>query len=476
METLQDYKLNEKSLATINPANGEIITHVEMPSQEEIDRLIKQATNAYQQWSHMSMKERADCLFQAARILKSKKNEIAKLETLDTGKPINETMNIDLPSAIESIEFFAGAIQTYYGQQQACHNGSFYTRHEPLGVCLGIGAWNYPLQIACWKSAPALACGNAMLFKPSELTPLTAKKLEEIYIEAGIPQSIFTVVQGAGNIGSYLCEHPDIAKISLTGAVSTGKKVMTSAAKTLKPVTLELGGKSPLIIFEDCQIENAVEGALMANFYCQGEVCSNGTRVFVHESIQDAFTEKLRQRTAQLSIGTPLNPATQVGALISAQHMDKVLSYIAIGKREGANLLLGGNRVMTPECCKGYFVEPTIFTNCHDDMQIVKEEIFGPVLSILTFKDENEVIRRANNTFYGLSAGIFTENIRRAHRVVERLQAGTCWINTYNITPLAMPFGGYKLSGLGRENGMQVLSHYTQQKSVYIEYGDIRFE
>jgi betaine-aldehyde dehydrogenase len=340
-------------------------------------------------------------------------------------------------------------------------------------VVAGIGAWNYPLQIACWKSAPALACGNAMIFKPAELTPLTAIKLEEIYAAAGVPTGVFQVVQGLADTGRLLTRHPQIRKVSLTGEVGTGRAVMADAAATLKQVTLELGGKSPLIVFGDAKLENAVSGALLGNFYSAGEVCSNGTRVFVHRSLRAAFIERLRERTEAMKVGDPLDPSTQVGALISEEHMDKVLGFIARGRAQGARLVTGGSRVTAGELARGFFVAPTVFDGCRDDMDIVRQEIFGPVMSVLEFEDEDEVVARANATEFGLSAAVFTNDLARAHRVIANLEAGTCWINHYNITPVELPFGGVKMSGLGRENGRAAIEHYTQLKSVYVALGDI---
>lgn len=307
-----------------------------------------------------------------------------------------------------------------------------------------------------------------MIFKPAELTPLTAIELEKAYRDAGLPDGLFQVVQGKADTGRLLSLHPDIAKVSLTGEVGTGKKVMVDAAGTLKYVTFELGGKSALIVFEDADLDEAVSGALLANFYSAGEVCTNGTRVFVHKSIRDAFLAKLKARTEAMVIGDPLDPATQMGALISPAHMEKVLGYIALGQQQGATLLTGGKRVTAGNLANGAFVQPTIFTGCTDDMAIVREEIFGPVMAVLDFEDEAEVVARANNTSFGLAAGIFTNNLTRAHRVIAALEAGTCWINTYNITPIEMPFGGNKQSGLGRENGRAAIEHYTQLKSVYV--------
>jgi betaine-aldehyde dehydrogenase len=312
-----------------------------------------------------------------------------------------------------------------------------------------------------------------MIFKPAELTPLTAVKLSEIYREAGLPEGVFQVVQGYAETGQLLTRHPAIRKISLTGEVSTGKAVMADAASTLKQVTLELGGKSPLIVFGDAHLDNAVSGALLGNFYSAGEVCSNGTRVFVHRSVRAEFIERLRARTAAMKVGDPLDPDTQVGALISAEHMQKVLGLIARGRAQGARLISGGARITHGALGRGCFVAPTIFDACHDDMDIVRQEIFGPVMSVLEFESEAEVLARANATEFGLAAGVFTNDLTRAHRVIAQLEAGTCWINHYNVTPIELPFGGVKLSGLGRENGRAALEHYTQLKSVYVAMADV---
>jgi betaine-aldehyde dehydrogenase len=409
-----------------------------------------------------------------ADLLRARNDELARLETLDTGKPIQETSVVDVLSGAECFEYFAGLAGAIAGEQVDLGPRAFgYTRREPLGVVAGIGAWNYPLQIACWKSAPALACGNAMIFKPAELTPLSALKLAEIMTEAGVPDGVFNVLQGAAETGRMLSRHPSIRKISLTGEVGTGRAVMRDAADTLKYVTLELGGKSPLIVFEDADLQQAVAGALLANFYSAGEVCSNGTRVFVHRNVAAQFLELLQERVARMRIGDPLDPATQVGALISEAHMQKVLGYIDLGRKEGARLLCGGHRVTQGACASGYFVAPAIFDSCEDGMRIVKEEIFGPVMAVLAFSEESEVVTRANATEFGLSAGVFTRDLARAHRVIALLQAGTCWINHYNITPIALPFGGMKQSGLGRENGRAAIEHYTQVKSVYVNLGEV---
>ncbi len=456
---------------TINPATGEVLAAVQHASDADVDRAVDSAREGFAVWSQMTGAERGRILNRAAAILRERNDELARLEVLDTGKPIAEASTVDVISGAECLEFFAGVAPTIRGDYHDLGSNYGFTRREPLGVTAGIGAWNYPIQIACWKSAPALACGNSMIFKPAELTPLTALALAEIYTEAGVPPGVFNVVQGDARVGEALTRHPGIAKVSLTGEVGTGKKVMAAAASTLKDVTLELGGKSPLIIFEDADLDDAVSAALLANFYTQGEVCSNGTRVFVHESVHADFVGRLVARTSKMRIGDPLDPSTDVGALISADHLDKVLGYIELGKKAGAKILVGGGRPAGLD--SGYFVEPTVFDGCTDDMAIVVDEIFGPVMSVLTFASEDEVVERANATDYGLSAGVFTTDLARAHRVVARLEAGTLWINTYNITPIELPFGGYKQSGLGRENSLAAVEHYTQLKSVYVETGHV---
>jgi betaine-aldehyde dehydrogenase len=467
-------KDSPERFASINPATGEVLGYVSVAGPTEVNEAVRSAQRGQAQWAAMTGADRARVLRRAAQLLRSRNQELAELESRDTGKPIQETLVVDVISGADCFEYFASLAQSLSGEHIDLGPQAFgYTRREPLGVVAGIGAWNYPLQIACWKAAPALACGNAMIFKPAELTPFSAVKLEEILIEAGLPQGVFQVVQGLAETGRLLTRHPDIRKVSLTGEVGTGKAVMGDAAQTLKNVTLELGGKSPLIIFDDAKLDNAVSGALLGNFYSSGQVCSNATRVFVHASIKAAFLERLVRRVSAMRIGDPMDPATQVGPLVSEQHMHKVLGYIARGRAEGARVLTGGYRVSSGALGKGYFVAPTVFDDCRDDMTIVREEIFGPVMSVLAFSDEREVIGRANATEFGLAAGVFTNDLTRGHRVIAQLQAGTCWINHYNVTPIELPFGGVKMSGLGRENGRAALEHYSQLKSVYVAMGDV---
>ncbi len=453
----------------INPATGKVIYQVEVADEKIKEQAIASAQRGFATWSAMSATQRSRILLKAVALLRERNDELAKIEVLDTGKPWQEASVVDIESGADSIEFFAGLASGIEGNQQSVDGDFYYTRREPLGVCAGIGAWNYPLQIACWKAAPALACGNTMIFKPSEETPLGALKLAEVFSDAGIPDGVFNVIQGAGDVGAWLTHHPDIAKVSFTGEVGTGKKVMAGAATTLKEVTMELGGKSPLIIFDDADVDNAVSAAMLGNFYTQGEICTNGTRVFVQKSVYPKFIEQLVQRTSQNIIaGDPMDPKTNFGALISQKHYQLVQDYINIGIKEGATLLHGGKSLQPENAPNGYFIAPTIFTDCTDEMTICREEIFGPVISILTFDDEAEVISRANATEYGLAAAVFTQDISRAHRVIHQIEAGICWINSYGLSPVQMPVGGYKQSGIGRENGLATLNHYTQLKAVYV--------
>ena len=459
--------------STLNPATGSVIAGLHDSAEADVNAAVAAAERGFAIWSAMTGTERGRILHRAAQLLRERNDELAALEVQDTGKPWQEACVVDVASGADCIEYFAGAAATLAGAQYPLKNAFAYTRREPLGVCVGIGAWNYPIQIACWKSAPALAAGNAMIFKPSELTPMTAVKLAEIYLEAGVPPGVFNVLQGRGTTGALLAAHPGVAKVSVTGSIPTGKRVMASAAGTLKRVTMELGGKSPLIVFDDADFEQAVTAAMMANFYTQGEICTNGTRVFVQRGIADKFLARLKERTLLLRVGDPSDPETEVGALISAAHRDKVLGYVASGVADGATLVCGGTPVAVAGCENGNFVAPTIFAGCTDGMTIVQDEIFGPVLALLVFDDEAEVVQRANATRFGLAAGVFTRDGARGHRVAAQLKAGICWINNYNITPIEIPFGGAGESGIGHENSMVALEHYTQLKTVYVELGQV---
>jgi len=458
---------------TTDPATGETLANVTSAGPAEIDNAVAAAARAQREWQATDGAHKAVILNRIADALSDRRMELAELEVADTGKPISEAPEADIDSAVDCFRFFAGVARSIRGESIDLPGTLIYTRREPWGVCAGIGAWNYPIQIASWKAAPALACGNAMVFKPSEMTPLTAMALAGIIHESGVPRGLYNVVNGAGAVGAALTTHPGIAKVSVTGSVGTGKRVMSGAADSLKAVTMELGGKSPLIVFADADLDDAVSAAMLANFYTQGEVCTNGTRVFVHSSIRDAFLEQLVRRTEAMIVGDPKDPATHVGAMISDAHMNRVLAYVEQGKAAGAQLLTGGERLTGGLFDRGAFMRPTIFADVRDDMVIAQEEIFGPVMSVLDFEDEDEVVSRANATEFGLAAGLMTRDLTRAHRVAAALQAGTVWVNTYNLTPIEMPFGGIKQSGLGRENGHAAIEFYTRTKSVHVGLGPV---
>jgi betaine-aldehyde dehydrogenase len=460
-------------IESIYPATGEVIARLHAATPGIVEKAIAAAKRAQPEWAAMSPTARGRILKRAAEIMRQRNRELSELETLDTGKPIQETIVADPTSGADSFEFFGGVAPAALNGDYIPLGGDFaYTKRVPLGVCVGIGAWNYPQQIACWKGAPALVAGNAMVFKPSENTPLGALKIAEILIEAGLPKGLFNVIQGDRATGPLLVNHPDVAKVSLTGSVPTGKKVAGAAAAELKHVTMELGGKSPLIVFDDADLESAIGGAMLGNFYSTGQVCSNGTRVFVQRKIKEPFLARLKERTEAIVIGDPLDEATQLGPMVSAAHRDKVFSYIGKGKAEGARLVTGGG-IPNNVSGEGTYIQPTVFADVTDGMTIAREEIFGPVMCVLDFDDEVEVIARANATEFGLSAGVFTADLTRAHRVADRLEAGTLWINTYNLCPVEIPFGGSKQSGFGRENSVAALNHYTELKTVYVGMGPV---
>jgi len=458
---------------SLYPATGEVIAKLHAATPAIVEKAIQAAKRAQPEWAAMSPTARGRILKRAAEIMRERNRELSELETLDTGKPIQETIVADPTSGADSFEFFGGiAAAGLNGDYIPLGQDFAFTKRVPLGVCVGIGAWNYPQQIACWKGAPALVCGNAMVFKPSENTPLGALKIAEILIEAGLPKGLFNVIQGDRTTGPLLVNHPDVAKVSLTGSVPTGKKVAGAAASELKHVTMELGGKSPLIVFDDADLESAVGGAMLGNFYSTGQVCSNGTRVFVHKAIKDKFLSRLKERTEKIVIGEPMDEATQLGPMVSKAQRDKVLDYIGKGKAEGAILVTGGG-IPNHVPGEGYYIQPTVFSDVTDGMTIAREEIFGPVMCVLDFEHEDEVIARGNATEFGLSGGVFTADITRAHRVVDRLEAGTLWINTYNLCPVEIPFGGSKQSGFGRENSLAAIEHYSELKTVYVSMGPV---
>lgn len=451
------------------PASGELLLKVSFAAEQDCDNAIAAASEGFKKWAVTPPGQRAAVLRKAAQLMRERLDVLAEVEVLDTGKPLREARADDVVSAIDCLEYMSAQAATVHAQQYDLGANMAYTRHEPLGVCVGIGAWNYPIQLIAWKAAPCLAAGNSMVFKPSEMTPSNAVLFAEILSEAGLPPGVFNVVQGDGQVGRYLAEHPQVAKVSFTGSVASGLKVAASTAQMMKKTTLELGGKSPLIIFADAEIDVAVEAALCSNFSSQGENCCNGTRVFVQASIYDEFCEKVAKATKALKVGNPMDLDTEIGSLISPQHRDSVCSYIESGVQQGATLLVGGGVYVVEGLEGGSFVFPTVFCDCTDEMDIVREEIFGPVMSILKFETEEEVLARANDTLFGLAAGVFTQDISRALRMTKNLEAGVCWTNTYNVVPAELPFGGYKNSGLGRENGAYALKEYTQVKSVYIQ-------
>ena len=461
---------NGAPIDVIYPATGAIIARVYSATPDIIERAVQSGLNAQKAWARLSGTERGRVLQRAAAIMRERNRELSILETYDTGKPMSETLYVDATSGADALEYFGGLAGSITGEHIPLAEGNWaYTRREALGLCVGIGAWNYPTQIACWKGAPALACGNAMIFKPSETTPLCALKVAEILIEAGLPAGLYNVIQGMGDVGASLVSDPRVDKVSLTGSVPTGRKVYAAAASQMKHVTMELGGKSPLVIFDDADLENCVSGAILANFYSTGQVCSNGTRVFVQSGILDNFLNRLTERLELAVIGDPQDERTNFGPMVSERQLDIVLSYIKKGKAEGARLITGGNRIPSD----GYYVQPTVFADVTDDMSIAREEVFGPLMSVLSFESEEEVVGRANATEFGLAAGVFTADLSRAHRMVDALDAGTCFINSYNDAPVEVPFGGVKMSGVGRENSKAAILHYSQLKSVFVRMGDM---
>ena len=454
----------------IFPATGEVIAKLHSATPDIIEQAITSSLAAQADWEAMTGTERGRILRRAADIIRERNHDLSVLETLDTGKPYQETSVADATSGADALEYFGGLAGSLTGEHIQMPDGDFvYTRREALGVCVGIGAWNYPTQIACWKAAPALACGNTSIFKPSETTPLSALKVAEIMIEAGAPAGIFNVIQGYGDVGAALVTDDRVAKVSLTGSVPTGRKVYAAAAAGMKHVTMELGGKSPMIVFDDADVENAVSGAILGNFYSSGQVCSNGTRVFVQKGIKEAFLKRLAERLDGAVIGDPLDPDTSFGPMVSEGQLNIVMNYIEKGKEEGARLAYGGARIEGD----GFYLQPTVFADVTDDMTIAREEIFGPVMSVLDFDDEAEVMARANDTEFGLAAGVFTNDLTRAHRVVAGFEAGTCYINTYNDAPVEAPFGGSKASGVGRENSKVAIEHYSELKTVYVRLSDL---
>jgi acyl-CoA reductase-like NAD-dependent aldehyde dehydrogenase len=460
-----------KTIDVINPATEDVCATVASADQADLDAAVAAARAAFEgPWAKLSARERGRLVRRLGERLMERADEVARLETLHNGKPIAESRHIEIPAAAECFEYYGGWSDKVMGETVPVKGNYLnYTLREPLGVCAAIVPWNFPLLIAVWKIAPALATGNTIIVKPATQTPLTALALGDIALEVGLPPGVLNVLTGPGaKLGQAIVEHPGIDKIAFTGDTSTGKSIMKSAADTLKKITLELGGKSPNIVLPDADIEAAVRGATIGIFYGKGEVCAAGSRLLVDKSIKNEFVDKLAARAKKMVAGDPMDPKTKFGALSSKKQLETVLRYIASGKKEGASLVAGGERVDIGTG-KGYFVAPTVFADVTPEMTISREEIFGPVLATIEFADLDEAIARANDTQYGLAAGIWTRDIKKAHHIARKLQAGTVWINTYNVYDTATPFGGYKQSGFGREMSIHALEHYTQIKSVWVD-------
>lgn len=461
-----------KTFATTNPANEQEIMQIALSDDADVDAAVAAARTAYENgpWSKLSASERGKILYKIGEAITAHADELAYYETIDIGKPISESRNIDVPFVADLFEYYAGWANKFHGETIPVR-GNFlnYTLREPLGVVGAITPWNFPFLLAAWKIAPALAMGNTVVHKPSEQSPLSALKFAEVCQQAGLPEGAYNVVTGSGRTtGMAMVRHPGIDKIAFTGGTSTGITIMQEAAKTLKKVTLELGGKSPNIVLDDADLDAAVRGALVGIFYNKGEVCAAGSRLFVQESAHDQFMDKLLERAKKMQVGDPLDPKTRFGPLCSSAQLSNVLSYIGAGKEEGAKLVLGGERAKVGDG-KGYYIQPTIFDGVSNQMKIAREEIFGPVLAAIRFRDLDDLIAQANDSIYGLAAGVWTRDVKKAHYVAKKLKAGTVWINTYNVYDPASPFGGYKQSGFGRELGMHALEHYTQVKSVWVD-------
>lgn len=456
-----------KTFETLDPTTGEVICRVAEGDRADIDLAVKAARQAFESgpWPKMNASERGQLLYKLADAIEKHKDELAALESLDNGKPITDSLNADLPLTIACYRYYAGWADKNFGQTIPINGPYFcYTRHEPVGVVGQIIPWNFPLLMQAWKWGPALACGNTVVLKPAEQTPLTALRVAQLAQEVGFPDGVINVVPGFGpTAGAALASHPDVDKIAFTGETTTGQIVMTAAAQSnLKRVSLELGGKSPNIVFADADLDAAVEGAYFGLFFNQGQCCVAGSRLFVQESAYDEFVQKMVAKAKSRKVGDPFHPETEQGPQVSQEQFDRVMSYIEAGQKEGAKLLVGGSRVGD----KGYFIQPTVFTDVRDEMKIAQEEIFGPVMSILKFKDPDEVLARGNRSTYGLAAAVWTKDIQKALRLSNGLRAGTVWVNCYDVFDAGAPFGGFKMSGIGRELGQYALQLYTEVKTV----------
>jgi len=458
-----------KTFETVNPATEAVLTTVAEADAADVDEAVRAARQALETgpWSRLSARDRGRLLFKLAALIDQHRDELARLETLDNGKPIRETTNVDLPFAIATFEYYGGWADKIHGDTIPV-DGPYlnYTLREPVGVVGQIIPWNFPLLMAAWKLGPALCCGNTVVLKPAEQTPLTALRLGELVQEAGFPDGVVNILPGYGpTAGQALVRHPDVDKIAFTGSTEVGKLIQREAAGTLKRVSLELGGKAPNIVFADADLDAAIEGAMGAIFFNQGEVCCAGSRLFVERSVHDEFVDRLGEHAAQITVGDPLDPNTAMGAQVSDEQFQKILGYIDAGKAGGARIVTGGKRATE----RGYFVQPTVFDGVTNDMTIAREEIFGPVVSTITFDDLDAVLAAGNDTSYGLSAGVWTRDVSKAHRAARALKAGTVWVNCFNTFDAASPFGGYKESGYGRELGHHALELYTQTKSVWVK-------
>lgn len=459
---------SQKTFETYNPATGEVLANVFEAGPEDIDLAVKAARRAFDEgpWSKMSAAKRSRLMYKLADLMEENSAELAQLETLDNGKPIRETTNADIPLAVEHMRYYAGWSTKIVGQTIPVSGPFFnYTRHEAVGVVGQIIPWNFPLLMAMWKLGAALATGCTVVLKPAEQTPLSALYLAELIEEAGFPAGVVNIVPGFGETaGQPLVDHPLVDKIAFTGSTEVGKMIMKRASKTLKRVTLELGGKSPNIILPDADLTKAIPGALNGVMFNQGQVCCAGSRVFIQKKQFDNVVADMVSHAKNIKQGAGIHADTEIGPLVSTEQQNRVLGYIEKGVSEGAQLLVGGEKPQE----QGYFVSPTIFADVRDEMTIAKEEIFGPVISALPYEDLDELINRANNSEYGLAAGVWTRDIANAHYVASKLRAGTVWVNCYNAFDAASPFGGYKQSGMGREMGSYALNNYTEVKSVWV--------
>ncbi len=458
-----------KTFETINPANEEVLALVAEGGKADVDEAVKAARKAFEEsrWPRLNPHQRARMLYKIAELIEQHADELAEIETLDNGKAVTQARAIDVAGAAETFRYYAGWCSKIYGETNPSDPSMFnYTLREPVGVCGQIIPWNFPLLMACWKIAPALACGNTVILKPAEQTPLSALRLGELAQEAGLPDGVLNIITGFGpGAGSSIAEHPEIDKVAFTGSTEVGRLILQASTGNLKRVSLELGGKSPNIIFTDADLGSAVPTAMMGVFYNTGQVCAAGTRIFVQQGKYDEFVDQLTKFSAGMTVGNPLDPATKMGPVVSKEQFDRVRNYVEIGKREGAKLTTGGEAAAD----RGYFIKPTIFADVNNNMRIAQEEIFGPVAAAIPFKDENDAVLQGNDTTYGLAAAVWTRDIARAHKVARALKAGTVWINTYGAIDPISPFGGYKQSGFGRELGKHSIELYTQIKSVYVK-------